>query len=304
VQTDNPSLGILCALGAAFVFSIVNLEAKLLAETYSVAQVVFFRTSFALLPTFWILHRAGPAHLRPRRPWGHAGRAVAGLSSLYLSFLSFHLMPLAEAAALVQSAPLFVTMLSVPLLGERVGMHRKAAVVAGFLGVLMIVQPGTDVANWGAVAAVASAFTYGLAIIYMRELTRHESAATVAFWYTVFCAAAMALVVPFGWRTPGLLDLGMLVSLGLLGGLAQYLMSKSYSHAPAVAIAPLTFTGVTFAALFGLLVFGHLPNGLAWAGIGVVAASILYIAWRELVRTRAALSASPAAPSGAPPPRV
>ncbi|MCC7426569.1 MAG: DMT family transporter [Alphaproteobacteria bacterium] len=305
MEKDNPTLGILCAIGAAAVFSVVNLLAKTLMATYPVTEVVFFRVLFALIPTYWLLRRRGPGHLYTPRPWSHALRAIAGLASLCSAFLAFHLMPLAESSALVQSAPLFVTMLSVPLLGERVGLHRKAAVAIGFLGVLLIVQPGPGIQGggfhlWGSAAALFSAFTYALAIIYMRQLTRRESAAAVAFWYTLFSTGIMAATLPFGWVTPGAVDLLLLVLIGLMGGISQFLMSRSYALAPAVVIAPLTYTGVAFAALFGYTIWGDLPNALAWSGIGVVAVSTVYIAWREHVRAREA--AALANEAGADPP--
>jgi len=312
VEKDNPTLGILCAIGAAAVFSVVNLLAKTLMATYPVTEVVFFRVLFALIPTYWLLRRRGPGHLYAPRPWSHALRAIAGLASLCSAFLAFHLMPLAESSALVQSAPLFVTMLSVPLLGERVGLHRKAAVAIGFLGVLLIVQPGPGIRGgglegggfhlWGSAAALFSAFTYALAIIYMRQLTRRESAATVAFWYTLFSTGIMTAALPLGWVTPGLRDLALLVLIGLMGGISQFLMSRSYALAPAVVIAPLTYTGVAFAALFGYTIWGDLPNLLAWSGIGVVAVSTVYIAWREHVRAGEA-AAQANEPGTAPPAR-
>ena len=294
-RVDNAPRGILMMLIAVFLFSVLNVLVKITAADYPLTQVTFFRNAFALIPVAaMVMAQGGMASVRTQRPLGHLGRACIGLVSMTLMFWSFHLLPMADAQALNFAAPLFLTALSVPFLGEKVGIHRWSAVAVGFIGVLVMVRPGADVLQLGALVALGAALSQSLAMIFIRQLSRSESANTIVFYFTLIGTVLSALTLPFAWRTPGLWDLGLLILAGLIGGMAQLFMTRAYSLAPASVIAPFTYAAIIWAVLFGWMLWGDVPGWHVTLGASVVVASGCYILHRETVRRRAALAATAA----------
>lgn len=270
-------------LAGVVLFSFTDAMVKWLAADYPVHQLVFFRTVFALLPCLYFVARSGGlATLFTRRPMVHLTRGVIGLAAMGCYFYAFAKMDLADAKALLFSAPLFMTVLSIPLLGEKVGIYRWAAVFVGFLGVLVIVKPSGDVLQVGAVAAVGGAVLYALAVITVRHLSATESAASITFHYTLTGAlVGCALVAAFGWVSPTPLDWVLLISVGAIGGIGQYCLTQAFRYAEAAAIAPLDYTSMVFALLLGYLVWNDIPGPDVFAGIALVVASGLFILYRE-----------------------
>lgn len=301
IRVDNTPLGITLMLGSVFLFSMMNVLIKISTERYPVAEVTFFRNAFALLPVALAITLQGGWRfgLRTARPWGHVWRSVIGLTSMSLTFWSFHLMPLAEAVALNFSAPLFLTALSVPFLKEKVGIHRWSAVLVGFVGVLIIVRPsGETLLHLGALVGLGAAFTQSFAMIAIRQLSATEPPNTIVFYFTLFTTILTALALPFVWVTPaGLGDFAILVGIGLLGGCAQLLMTRAYSLAPAAVIAPFNYAAMLWAVIFGWLLWNDIPSSHMAIGASVVAASGLYILHRE-TRKRRPLNPPAADPGG------
>lgn len=297
---DNTPLGIAMMLGSVFLFSMMNVLIKIGAERYPVPEVTFFRNAFALIPVAAAVTIQGGwgAGLRTDRPWGHVWRSIIGLSSMSLMFWSFHLMPLGDAVALNFSAPLFLTALSVPLLGEKVGIHRWSAVLVGFVGVLIIVQPsGEMLMHLGALVGLSAAFAQSFAMIAIRQLSKTEPPNTIVFYFTLITTILTGLAMPFVWVTPdNLWDFSILVGTGLLGGGAQLLLTRAYSLAPAAVVAPFNYASLLWAVLFGWMLWNEVPSVHMAVGASVVAASGLYILHRETRRRRPVTSP---APSGA-----
>lgn len=267
-------------------FSVMNVLAKLLMDRFPVNEVMFFRSLFALIPVCLVIHFANgfAATLRTRYPWGHLGRSLIGLSAMVATFWSFHLLPLGDAISLNFAAPLFLTALSVPLLGEKVGIHRWSAVLVGFAGVLIIVQPSGDVLNLGAMLALGGALCTAVAMIAIRQLSRTELPNTIVFYFTLLTTVMTGLSLPVSWITPGPLDLLLLLATGLCGGCGQLMLTRAYSLAPAAVVAPLNYASLLLAVGFGWLLWGEVPTGTMAAGAAVVMASGLYILYRETQR--------------------
>jgi len=289
---DNTPLGIVMMLGSVFLFSMMNVLVKLLTETYPVAEVTFFRNACALIPVgiaIAVQVQGGwRASLRTDRPWGHVWRSVIGLTTMTLVFWSYHLMPLGDAVALNFSAPLFLTAMSVPFLGEKVGIHRWSAVLVGFIGVLIIVRPSGDMLlQLSALVGLGAAFTQSFAMIAIRQLSKTEPPNTIVLYFTIITTLLMALTLPFVWVTPHTLtDMGMLLATGLLGGGAQLLLTHAYSLAPAAVVAPFNYASLLWAVLFGWLLWNEIPSVNMAVGASVVAASGLYILHRETRKRR------------------
>ncbi|NKB55166.1 MAG: EamA family transporter [Alphaproteobacteria bacterium] len=270
-------------LAGVFLFSIMDAMVKWLVADYPVHQIVFFRTVFALLPCLYFIARSGGlATLRTKRPLVHAVRGVIGLAAMGCYFYAFALMDLADAKAILFSAPLFMTVLSIPLLGEKVGVFRWSAVLVGFLGVMVIVQPGGDMVQIGALAAIGGAVLYALAVITVRHLSATDSAASITFYFTLTGAAAgTGMVAAFGWVPPSLVDWALLGGVGIIGGVGQYCLTQAFRYAEAAAIAPLEYMSMAWALLLGYLIWSDIPDVEVFAGIALVVASGLFILYRE-----------------------
>jgi drug/metabolite transporter (DMT)-like permease len=284
-RTDNTRLGIAMILGSVALLSIMNVLVKVLTEDYPVNQVAFFRSAFALIPALIAVGlQHGWSDLRTAHPVGHVVRSLVGLSSMVLIFWSFRLLPLGEAIAMNFSAPLFLTALSVPLLGEKVGLHRWSAVLLGFVGVLIMVQPSPDALNLGAFVALGAALTQAFAMVAIRQLSRTEAPNTIVFYFTAICTGFIGLTLPFGWVTPTMDGLALLIATGLVGGCAQLCLTRAYSLAPAAVIAPFTYASLLWAVLFGWLIWQEVPTIHMMVGAAIVTASGLYILHRETRR--------------------
>ncbi len=285
---DRVGLGIAAILIGMFTVSIMDALAKWLGESYPIAELVFFRSLFALLPVFFILwqQRSGFAALKPRWRLGHFLRAVLSLGALFTFFTGLRYLPLAEAISIAFAAPLFVTALSVPILGERVGPRRWAAVVIGFLGVLVMTRPGAEAFRPEALYILAAALCYALSMLVTRRLARSDSTPAIMLSGICVALAVSSLALPFDWRTPVGADIWLFVLLGLVGGTGMYFMTQAYRYAPAAVIAPFDYTALLWATLFGWLVWHELPDTNVWFGAAIVIASGLYIVYRETrVRT-------------------
>ncbi|MBY6264389.1 DMT family transporter [Azospirillum sp. 412522] len=303
--TENVRLGILSMLLAMVLMTIMNALAKILAETYPLGEVTFFRNLFALLPAVAMVAAAGGRRCLRTDHWqGHLWRAIVGLASMVLLFWAYHLMPLANAVAISYSAPLFLTALSVPLLGERVGPFRWAAVVVGFAGVLIMVQPGAGMLDRGALVALTAAVSYALAMIAMRQLGRTEKPVTTVFYFTVISTLLSALALPFGWITPDGKALALMAAMGIAGGGAQYFSTRAYSLARAVVVGPFSYASLIYATILGWLVWGDVPAPHVIVGATVVIGSGLLILYRETRRAVASPSKPCTTHSGAGPIRT
>ncbi|MCI0430920.1 MAG: DMT family transporter [Rhodospirillales bacterium] len=250
--------------------------------------MIFFRNLFAFLPLLPVLARAGGlALLRTERLGAHIGRAAMGFGAMICFFTAFSLMPLADVVAISLSAPIFITALSVPLLAEQVGPRRWAAVMVGFLGVLVMVRPGgASLIEPVALLPLTGAVLYALALIAMRKLGATERATTTVFYFTLVCTALSGLAQPFVWRMPDLPDFVLLVCVGLLGGSAQLLMTQSLRIAPAAVVAPFDYSALVFSIGFGFAFWGEVPDWMLLLGAAIVVASGLYILHRETLRRR------------------
>ena len=270
-------------LASVLLFSVNDAAVKWLTADYPVHQIVFFRTAFALLPCLYFVWRSGGlSTLRTGRPLVHLVRGIIGLAAMGCYFYAFKLMDLADAKAILFAAPLFMTVLAIPLLGERVGVFRWSAVLIGFGGVLVIVQPGGDMLQVGAVAAIGGAVLYALAVITVRHLSATDSAAGITFYFTLTGAVAgTAMVAVFGWVTPPPRDLALLVGVGFVGGVGQYCLTQAFRYAEAAAIAPLEYLSMVGALILGYLVWNDIPEYEVFVGIALVVASGLFILYRE-----------------------
>jgi drug/metabolite transporter (DMT)-like permease len=302
-HVDNPRLGILLIVVSSLTFAMMNAVVKLVSGRLGPVEIGFFRQAFSLVPvTILLARQGGIAVLRTERPVGHLFRGLIGNSAMIIFFLSIARLPLADANALSFASPLFVTALSLPLLGEAVGKHRWSAVIVGFGGVLIMTNPGggwfSGTAGVGAGMGVLAAFMSALMTITIRQLNKTEPPIRIVFYFaaigTVFFGTLTAF---FFWVPPNLHELAGLAVVGLIGGLSQILMTTAYRHAPASTLAPFGYSSILWSTALGYLIFSDLPGPRILVGAAVVIVSGLYIIYRE-TRKHAKVIAQPLPETG------
>jgi drug/metabolite transporter (DMT)-like permease len=249
----------------------------------SLVEALFFRQLVAV-PIALALVLAGPgiASLRTARIGRHATRAVVGLIGMISNFGAAILLPLAEATTLQFTVPMFATILAILLLGEVAGPHRWAAVIVGFAGVLLVVQPGSGhFPLVGGLVGLFAAFMVALVTTQIRELGRTESALTTVFWFSFLSVPVLGVAYLFVARAHVPLDWALLVAIGAIGGLAQVALTASLRWASVSTVVPMDYSSLIWATLFGWLLFGAFPGTSTWLGAPLIIASGLYIVWRE-----------------------
>jgi drug/metabolite transporter (DMT)-like permease len=278
---------ILCVLGSGFCFAIAAALIKAIGgANIPVTEMVVVRSVVISLVMGLLLQRHGGviAALRTRRPFGHAVRTLFGFVAMTTSFVGYVRLPLATITALGFAMPLVLTLLSVPLLGERVGAVRGGAVLAGLAGVLIIVRPWRDqgaAMPLDAVALVlAGVVAWALTMITIRKLgATGERNTTIVLWYSLGCLVlSTALALPV-WVTPTPREAALLVAAGLVSAAAQLLMTEAYRGGETTLVAPFEYAAIIHATLLGALLWGEYPDAWSFIGIAVLVAAGLVV-WR------------------------
>src|SRR3546814_381332 len=219
----------LCLLGV-FLFQVLNLLGKHLADSYPIPVLVFFRSFFALLACLVVMAATGGRALfGTRRPVALVLRALVWLAMLYCSFAAYHLLAVADAATIGFSAPIFVAAFAAGALGERMSLGCWAAVAVGFLGVVVALRPDGDLLHLGSLTALGNAVLYALGAVMVRALSRSESSTTIVLYCCLVTTTVSAAMLPAVWKAPTLSDLSLLCLLGTLGAAAQYLATDRKS---------------------------------------------------------------------------
>ena len=283
--------GVGIALRVAAMFCMAGLAALVKwcsGRGVPVLEIIFFRNAFAFVPVLlYVWRTSGFAVLQTRRPVGHLTRSIVGLTGMVCGFTAVSLLPLTQSTALSFSAPLFMTALSALVLREHVGPHRWAAVAVGFAGVLIMVHPDpTRMVSLGTLLALSGALATGGATTAIREIGRTEPGPTIVFYFTLAGMVLGLASLPFGWVIPDMTTLALLIAAGLIGGVGQLLLTEALRRAPVAVVAPFDYTQLVWASLLGFLVWGETPKIATLAGAVVVAASGVYILYRETRRFR------------------
>lgn len=279
--------GIYLKLGSLVLFCTMDAMVKALGSTYDAFQLMLFRSAIAMAPVAVIIWRAGGlSSVRPNRPWTQALRIIVAFGSTLGFFYVFPRMPLVDAYAISFAAPLFMVALSVPMLGEPVGWRRWTAVVVGFAGVLIMLDPWGMEIHAMSFIVLGATFCYALSTVMLRLLSRHDSDVVALFWLSLATSAASLVGAIPAWVWPTPIDWVWLIVMGLLGGIAQILNTRAWRLAPTAVLAPFDYTSIVLAVLFGYLWFKEEPSWTVWFGLPLVIGSGLYILHRERVRSR------------------
>jgi len=290
----NPGKGIAFKVISAVLFAVMSALIRFLGARYPIGEVVFYRSAFAIIPVMAIYAWRGElaAVVRTERPLGQLGRGVISVVGMFCNFGALARLPLVESNAISFTSPLFSVVLAAFILHEQVRIYRWSAVIIGFIGVLVVLAPhlsGDELTVAMASATSLSGIIYAITgsvanagtVIQTRRLTESETTSSIVFYFSLFCAAAGLVTWPFGWVSPTGTEFAALASIGFLGGTAHIFLTESYRYASASVVAPFDYTSMIWALVLGYAMFGETPTIMIVTGSAIIAASGLFVIWRE-----------------------
>lgn len=280
---DNYLLAMGAAVVAFFLFAVMNVFAKLLADHHHVIEVAFYRNLIAVMPFLFIIYALGKKEILVIRSnvKGIIVRSVLGTVSLILTFAAYAAMPMADATAFLFTSSLIVPALGFFFLGERVGKYRWGAIAIGFIGVLIMLRPTGELNALGVTLALSAAAMHASLQTILRGLGKTERPETVTFYFLLIGTFISAIPMPFVFTMPTWHAAPFLLGIGLCGALAQFFLSTAYKNAPASIITVFNYSGIIWATTFGWFIWNDWPTTSIWIGGAVVIASNLFIVWRE-----------------------
>ncbi len=293
----RPGRAIALKLGAVFLFMVMAALIKAASGQVPPGQAVFFRSLFAIPVIGLWLWQTGHLHdgLIPQNLLGHVWRGLFGTSAMALTFAGLALLPLPEVTAIGYATPMFTVVLAAIMLGERFRLFRLSAVLLGLVGVLIVIAPRlslddsySDAATLGALCVLGAAILRALVQIHVRRLVQTESTSAIVFYFSLTATVLSLITLPLGsvfpalaWTNPGLPVLGLVIAAGLIGGVAQIMVTSSYRFGSASMLAPFDYASMIFAVALGWVIFGEAPTPAILLGAALVIAGGVLILWRE-----------------------
>lgn len=279
----NPNAkGALLALVAFGIFSAHDVIVKWLGASYSPFQIVFFSVLFGFpLVMLMLIRDAEPGHLRPVHPWWTLLRTAAAVCTGASAFYAFSVLPLAQVYAIIFASPLIITILSIPILGEQVRLRRWAAVLVGLCGVMVVLRPGATDLGLGHLAALATAVFGALASIIVRKIGQDERNVVLLLYPMMANLILMACLLPFIYQPMELEHLGGSALMSAMAFVASAIVILAYKTGEAVIVAPMQYSQILWATLYGALFFGEYPDWGTAIGASIIIGSGVYIVFRE-----------------------
>ncbi len=280
------ALRLLAMASLALMFVLVKMIA---AADIHILESLFWRQALVIPFVFgWALAHGGAASLKTRRIGAHARRAAMGLVGMACNFGGMIFLPMAEATTINLSVPIFAVIFAALLLGEPTGRQRWSAVIVGFVGVLVVLNPGAGFAGGfggdhgtGTLIALAGALMTALITIAIRDLGRTENAATIVFWFSLLSMLPLGISLPFVISPHDPREWLLLLGLGLSGAVVQMCLTGALRLAPVAVVIPMDYSSLLWSIACGWYFFGTLPADTTWIGAPLIIASGLFIAWRE-----------------------
>ena len=274
--------GAILALLAFAVYATHDVIVKIMGATYSPFQMIFFSVLFSFPIAMLILMRdRQPGTLLPVHPWWVALRTGAALVTGMSAFYAFTVLPLAQVYAILFATPLLITLLAIPVLGESVGVRRSLAIIVGLVGVFVVLRPGSTDLTLGHAAALAAACGAAVASIIVRKIGSEERSVVLLLYPMMANFVLMAALLPFVYQPVPVEDLGLFAVLALCGSAAGLIIIFAYNEGEAAIVAPMQYSQIIWATLFGYIFFDDLPDQATFIGAAIIIASGLYIVLRE-----------------------
>ncbi|WP_270725099.1 DMT family transporter [Shimia sp. Alg240-R146] len=288
----NPVRGIALKVTAIALFSVMAALIKASADSVPPGEAVFFRSLFAMIViVVWLMHRGDlQSGLKAHNKMGHVWRGVIGTTAMAMNFAALGMLPLPEVTAIGFTAPLLTVIFAAMFLGETVRAFRLSAVGIGMVGVMIVLwprltifqeSPEATVATLGVMLVLGSAVFRALAQIHIRQLVQTDQTSAIVFYFSLTATCLSLLTLPFGWVVPTWDVALMLIVAGLIGGVAQILLTSCYRFAPASVVAPFDYAAMLFALVIGYVWFDEVPTAAMLVGASIVIFAGILIIWRE-----------------------
>ncbi|WP_170474172.1 DMT family transporter [Ruegeria arenilitoris] len=289
LTSHRPILAVALKLSALFLFTSMSALVKALSEDFPPGELVFFRSLFAIpVIVIWLVARGELIQgFVVRKPMGHFWRGVLGTAAMGLTFTGLSLLPLPEVTAIGYATPIFTLILAAVMLGERIRMIRIGAVAIGLLGVLIMIWPrlGSSemelAATIGAMCVLGATFARAFVQIHIRQLVQVDHPAAIVFYFSMTATLLSGLTAFWGWTMPTWEQAAILIAMGLIGGVAQILVTSSYRFGQASMLAPYDYTTMLFAIFIGYVWFDELPTFAILIGAALVIVGNVVVIWRE-----------------------
>lgn len=294
MTVDNPHLrAALLMLGSTLFFGAMAVTIRLASDSLSTFQIAFFRNFFGLVALLPFLWQGGPAVLRTTQLPRYFARSAVGVASMLCGFWAIGHLPMATAVALSYSTPLFVTIAAVLFLHERVRLRRWSAVIVGFIGVLVIVQPGSATFSLGTLVALSAAVLSGIVAIQIKQLSRIDSADTIVLYTYLFWVPLSLVPALFAWQWPQGIAWLWVVGTGIFGTGGQLLWTRALKLGDVSALTPISFMQLPLVTLAAWLLFNEDPSRWTLLGAAIIFGANIYIAHREVQLARRAQTSAP-----------
>ncbi|MDG1430380.1 MAG: DMT family transporter [Paracoccaceae bacterium] len=262
-------------------FAIMHALVRFVSDALPPFQIAFFRNIFGLAFLLPLLVRSRFAVLRTQNIGLHALRGVVNIGAMLMFFTALSMSPLAKVTALSFTAPIFMAILAVLVLGERFRIYRWLAIIFGFLGMLIILRPGIVAIDTGALLVTGAAALWAVAMVLIKIMSRTESSLTIVAYMSIFLGVFSVIPALWVWQPFGMNTLGWLVMIGLFGTIAQMSLSQALKETDPTALMPFDFLKLIWTALIGAWFFAEVPDIFTWIGAAVIFSSGLFIAVRE-----------------------
>lgn len=284
-HTHQPLLGALFKLGSVVLLASMSACVKFLGQTVPIGEIIFVRGLIALVVLAVFAHRTAGLQVLKTNNWRrHASRALFGTISMFSLFTALSMIPLADVTAISFASPLFITILAMLFLGERIHAFRWTALIMGVTGVVIMISPHLALHDGnllGVSIALSAAIFAALAMIVLRSMSQGEPAVTITFYFLLTATVCSLVTICWGWIMPSTEQWLVMLLTGILGVAGQLSMTYAYRYADASTIAPLDYTSMIVAVALGRLVFNETPSWSTWVGAPLVIVAGLIIFWRE-----------------------
>ena len=278
---NNIVLGIIFMTFAMLCLSVNDVLVKGLSKAYPIWEVIFFRALSGVIISVVLIIFFGWKTLKTKKPFGHLTRAFSAVACVVFYFFGLKYLMLSENVAIVHSAPILATLLAVPFLGEKLGLHRVTAVALGFIGVLIIVKPGSDLFKIESLFPLGAAFFMAISYLTTRFLMSTESSVSIIFNYSLALFITSIVFFPNDFVIPSLYNLIPLMSLGVMGSLGHYFIAQAAKSAEVVVITPFEYTSFIFLGIMGYFFYNEVPDASVFVGMLLIVLSGIYIVYRE-----------------------
>ena len=274
-------LGILLMTLGMFSLSINDIIYKNLTMNFPVWEAVFFRAFSGSIISLYLVYHSGINSIKTKKPVRHFVRAFSAVGCVVLYIFGIKYLLLSENIAIAHSAPIIAALLAVPILGEKIGIHRMLAIVVGFIGVLVIVKPGTDLFQLKSLLPIGSAFFMASVYLTTRSLMNTESSTSIVFYYSFALLFTSLIFFPSDFVMPDTFNLILALSLGIMGSMGHYFMSQAARHADVAVTSPFEYSSFIFVGVMGYLFFYEIPSQSVVLGGVLIILSGVYVAYRE-----------------------